>query len=105
MCPSLEPPAVTTLLWGTHHDRAPLREELLRRGDSRMKVRWLLACALAAGLLLTALGASAQDSKDKKSDKKKEPPDPPRTGQYMNQLRLLFDTWDLDKDGYLDKQE
>jgi hypothetical protein len=68
-----------------------------------MNVRWLPARALAAGLLLfVALGVAAQDSTDKK---KKEPPDPPRTSAYMNQLRLLFDAWDTDKDGYLDKKE
>jgi len=72
-----------------------------------MNVRWLTARALAAGLmLLFALGAAAQDAQDKDKDKKKkEPPDPPRTGVYMGQLRLLFDAWDVNKDGYLDKQE
>jgi hypothetical protein len=68
-----------------------------------MNLRCLPARALTAGLMLfVALGVAAQDSTDKK---KKEPPDPPRTSVYMNQLRLLFDTWDTDKDGYLDKKE
>ena len=31
--------------------------------------------------------------------------DPPGTGPYMTQLRGLFASWDLDKDGYLDKDE
>jgi hypothetical protein len=71
-----------------------------------MNLRWLPARALAAGLLLlVALGVAAQDSTDKKDRKKKEPPDPPRTSKYVNQLRLLFDTWDTDKDGSLDKKE
>jgi hypothetical protein len=69
-----------------------------------MNLRWLPTRALAAGLMLiVALGVAAQDSTDKKG--KKEPADPPRTSAYMNQLRLLFDTWDTNKDDYLDKKE
>jgi Ca2+-binding EF-hand superfamily protein len=60
----------------------------------------LTRCALAAGLTLAALTwagkAAAAD---------KEPPDPPGTGPYMDQLRLQFAAWDLNSDGNLDKEE
>jgi Ca2+-binding EF-hand superfamily protein len=60
----------------------------------------LSRCALAAGLALAALAwagkAAAAD---------KEPPDPPGTTQYMDQIRLLFAAWDLNLDGNLDKEE
>jgi Ca2+-binding EF-hand superfamily protein len=36
---------------------------------------------------------------------KKGPKDPKGTSLYMGQLRALFDAWDANKDGYLDKQE
>jgi EF hand domain-containing protein len=32
-------------------------------------------------------------------------PDPPGTSAILGQLRLLFKAWDLDHDGYLDKEE
>jgi hypothetical protein len=34
-----------------------------------------------------------------------EKPDPPGTGALMGQLRVLFKTWDVNKDGHLDKDE
>jgi hypothetical protein len=65
---------------------------------------WLAYKALAAGLTLalavTVAGADALDPKPER-----DPPDPPGTATYMAQLRALFDAWDLNKDGYLDKAE
>ena len=34
-----------------------------------------------------------------------EPPDPPGTTPYMDQLRAVFAAWDLNRDNYLDKAE
>lgn len=72
-----------------------------------MTVLWTTA-RIGAGclLLLAALAVAAQDSTEKKDKKKgKGPADPPGTTAYMNQLRLLFDTWDKNKDSSLDKSE
>jgi hypothetical protein len=55
---------------------------------------WLLPTGLA--LLLAATG-TARDGKPKK--------DPPGTAPYLAQLRGLFKSWDLNGDGYLDKEE
>src|SRR5205823_646095 len=85
-------------------DRARTPGRVAAPGDSRMNLRSVTGSALAACLMLFASLGAAQDDKDK-TEKKKEPADPPRTAQYMNQLRLVFDTWDVNKDGYLDKKE
>jgi hypothetical protein len=62
------------------------------------KSNWLPTRVLAAGLtLFAAVTVTAKDPKPIK--------DPPGTEIYMAQFRLLFDKWDLDKDGYLDKEE
>jgi Ca2+-binding EF-hand superfamily protein len=61
---------------------------------------WFLAASLAA--LLTATAGAAADNDDAGGAKK---PDPPGTALIMGQLRALFAAWDLDKDGYLDKEE
>ncbi len=56
---------------------------------------------VAAGLvlLLTLATAAADDTPVT------EPADPRGTKVYMDQLRSLFDAWDLNSDGYLDKAE
>jgi Ca2+-binding EF-hand superfamily protein len=59
----------------------------------------LCALALAVGMTSVAL-ALADDSKPAK-----EPPDPPGTTVYMDQFRSLFANWDLNSDGFLDKDE
>jgi len=63
--------------------------------------KWILARAAAASLLLlsamTVVGADTKPAS--------QLPDPPRTEVYMAQFRLWFDRGDLDKDGYLDKEE
>ncbi len=53
--------------------------------------------SLTAIGLLTVLLAEGSTAAPKK--------DPAGTAVLMGQLRLLFDTWDLNNDGYLDKQE
>jgi hypothetical protein len=63
---------------------------------------WRVAMGLTAGLLLVLPPALLADGK---TDSAKEPPDPPGTSLYMGQLRALFDAWDLNGDGYLDKEE
>jgi hypothetical protein len=67
------------------------RTRLLRRG-----------LAVALSLLLVGLVSAAEDDKPKKD---KEPPDPPGTTIYMDQFRALFDAWDENSDGFLDKDE
>jgi Ca2+-binding EF-hand superfamily protein len=59
-----------------------------------------LASALAWLLVSTAV---VGDDKDDSGGSKK--PDPPGTALIMGQLRAVFAAWDLDKDGYLDKEE
>jgi Ca2+-binding EF-hand superfamily protein len=63
----------------------------------------LLPRILAAILMLALAGAAADAQDTTKTNK--EPPDPPGTTLYMTQLRALFDAWDLNGDGYLDKEE
>ncbi len=64
---------------------------------------WGLRLPALGLVLLLALAAPAQD---KDVPKKKRPrADPSGTTIYMGQLRLLFDSWDRNKDDYLDKQE
>jgi hypothetical protein len=59
---------------------------------------WLRRALVAAGLLtLLGLAAPAAD--------KTTPKDPPGTSAIMGQLRATFAAWDLNKDGYLDKEE
>jgi Ca2+-binding EF-hand superfamily protein len=62
-----------------------------------------MAKALAAGVLLVLPLTLWADGKTDSTGK--EPADPPGTSVYMGQLRALFDTWDLNSDGYLDKEE
>jgi hypothetical protein len=57
---------------------------------------WLRALA-AAGLLALLATVAAADSK--------APKDPPGTSLIMGQLRATFAAWDLNNDGYLDKEE
>jgi hypothetical protein len=52
-----------------------------------------------AALLLTAA------DKDKGSSSLAKKADPSGTGPLMGQLRALFTTWDVNKDGFLDKPE
>jgi Ca2+-binding EF-hand superfamily protein len=59
-----------------------------------------LAASLAA--LLAATARAADDTDDTGGSKKA---DPPGTALIMGQLRAVFAAWDLDKDGYLDKEE
>jgi hypothetical protein len=56
-----------------------------------------LICRGALALGLVALLAASAPGAEK--------PDPPGTGALMGQLRVLFKTWDLNKDGHLDKDE
>jgi hypothetical protein len=57
----------------------------------------------AGGLALLLVAAAAADDAEIKP--KVEPKDPKGTSLYMGQLRALFDAWDTNKDGYLDKEE
>jgi hypothetical protein len=59
-----------------------------------MRRSWLCALA-AAGLLLCLVTAVSADPKK----------DPPGTSVIMGQLRATFAAWDLNGDGYLDKEE
>jgi hypothetical protein len=74
-----------------------------------MAKTWLLSLGMAGvfGLLVAGGGIGADDKSDTPDTPKKdkEPPDPPGTSLYMGYFRSLFDLWDLDKDGYLDKEE
>jgi Ca2+-binding EF-hand superfamily protein len=56
-----------------------------------------LSCRGPLALGLVALLAASAPGAEK--------PDPPGTGALMGQLRVLFRTWDLNKDGQLDKDE
>jgi hypothetical protein len=56
---------------------------------------WIARAALALGLMAVAAGSAPGADK----------PDPPGTFAIMGQLRVLFRTWDLNKDGHLDKDE
>ena len=56
-----------------------------------------LPSVVAVAGLLALLWADSSRAAPKK--------DPAGTAVYMGQLRLLFDTWDLNSDGYLDKHE
>jgi hypothetical protein len=56
----------------------------------------------ATVLLLLSLPLSAADKGTSSLAKKA---DPSGTGPLMGQLRALFATWDVNKDGYLDKAE
>src|SRR5262245_23678728 len=56
----------------------------------------------AALLLPTALLLLAADKSSSSLAKKA---DPSGTGPLMGQLRALFNTWDVNKDGFLDKAE
>jgi hypothetical protein len=67
---------------------------------------WRLCRGLSACLaLFLAAAVVAADDKPTSKTSDKEPPDPPGTTLTMNQFRLLFDSWDLNGDGYLDKSE
>jgi hypothetical protein len=57
---------------------------------------WLRALAVAGLLMLMATSVPAADTKKK---------DPKGTGPIMAQLRATFAAWDLNSDGYLDKEE
>jgi len=58
--------------------------------------QWLLTLAL---LLVSTATLPAQDESPRRK------PDPPGTAQYMARFRDIFDTWDRNKDGTLDKEE
>jgi Ca2+-binding EF-hand superfamily protein len=64
-----------------------------RRRSIMRWVSWLLAVPPA---ILLALAAAALPAPKK---------DPAGTALVMGQLRLVFATWDINGDGYLDKQE
>ena len=65
-----------------------------------MPGNWQAGRRIGMGLLLLAvLGTNSQAQSDAGKT------DPPRTSATMGQLRLLWDKWDLDKDGFLDKRE
>jgi hypothetical protein len=57
-----------------------------------------LAVCVALSFASTVLADGAPSDSTKK-------PDPPGTKEYMNQLRKIFDKWDLNSDNYLDKEE
>jgi len=60
-----------------------------------VRSQWLSGFGL---LLAWAVPAPGQDETPKK-------PDPPGTAKYMTRFRDTFVSWDLDKDGFLDKEE
>jgi hypothetical protein len=64
-------------------------------GETMFRSPWIARAALALGL--TAFAAAGAPAADKA--------DPPGTLAIMGQLRVLFRTWDLNKDGHLDKNE
>jgi hypothetical protein len=70
-----------------------------------MRAKILLWTWGLAGALTLALTGPARSDDAPAKPVDKEPPDPPGTGVYMAQFRALFDAWDLNKDGYLDKEE
>ncbi|HEV3263360.1 MAG TPA: EF-hand domain-containing protein [Gemmataceae bacterium] len=64
---------------------------------------WLAALAIALSLTGTLVTSrTAADSPGKPASHLKHPAG---TGAIMGQLRTLFKQWDLDGDGYLDKEE
>ena len=71
------------------------------------KPTWLPIRILAACLALVAAMATMADDPDPTPPKKssKSPRDPAGTTVYMAQLRLLWDSWDENKDGFVDKEE
>jgi Ca2+-binding EF-hand superfamily protein len=64
---------------------------------------WRRCGGLAACLTLAAASVVLADAPP--SDSSKPPADPPGTSIYMEQLRKLFDKWDLNRDNFLDKEE
>jgi len=70
---------------------------------------WIPCAGLAVGLTLALAAAVLADSPTTSTTPApaptKEPPDPPGTTPYMDQLRAVFAAWDLNGDNYLDKAE
>ena len=63
---------------------------------------WLRALAVFGLFALIATAVPAAEPKKEAAEPKK---DPPGTGPIMTQLRAVFTAWDLNSDGYLDKEE
>jgi Ca2+-binding EF-hand superfamily protein len=66
---------------------------------------WRHYGGLAACLTLALATAVLADAKPSDSTSAKDKADPPGTATYMSKLRKLFDTWDLNSDNFLDKEE
>jgi Ca2+-binding EF-hand superfamily protein len=66
---------------------------------------WRRRVHLAVCLMLAFTAAALADAPPGDSTTPKSTADAPGTTVYMGQLRKLFDKWDLNSDGYLDKQE
>jgi len=66
---------------------------------------WRRYSALAACLTLALASAVLADAAPSDSTSAKDKADPPGTTKYMEQLRKLFDKWDLNSDNSLDKEE
>jgi hypothetical protein len=79
-----------------------------RLAESTMKGNRMARAALALRCFLTLALAGllvASASADPNPADNNAKPDPPGTGLLMAQLRSLFKAWDLNHDGYLDKEE
>jgi Ca2+-binding EF-hand superfamily protein len=66
---------------------------------------WRRRGRLAVCLMLALTAAALADAPPGDSTTPKSTADAPGTTVYMGQLRKFFDKWDLNNDGYLDKQE
>ncbi len=68
---------------------------------------WFAGAAAVVGLTLVLAAAVPADTPTTSTTPAptQEPPDPPGTTPYMNQLRAVFAAWDLNGDDYLDKSE
>jgi Ca2+-binding EF-hand superfamily protein len=66
---------------------------------------WKFPGRLAIGLLFCLAVSPLMADDSTPTPPVNDPPDPPGTTVYMAQLRMLWSVWDVNKDGYLDKQE
>jgi Ca2+-binding EF-hand superfamily protein len=66
---------------------------------------WRRCGNLAVCVTLALASTVLADAAPSDSTAAKKPTDPPGTTKYMDQLRKLFDTWDLNSDNFLDKEE